>query len=464
MKRGLKWLLPIIILLIASVAQAKTASEVFEAVSPSIVVVHTFDAKGEILRLGSGVVLPGGMVATNYHVLKGADHFSVLYKRKEYSAALYYSDADRDVCTLTISGLKVPTVILGDTTSLKVGSRVYAIGAPQGLELTLSEGIISSLRPAGGGNYLQFTAPISSGSSGGGLFSEEGKLIGLTTFYMTEGQQLNFAVPVEWVVESLKRHRSELQASDTFTEWRNKAAALEKKGDWLGLIDHELRWTRAFPQDASAWYNLGLAYGKLGQTDQAINAYRQSLRISPEDADAWHNLGSAYDKLRHYSDAIKAYQQSLHIKPEDASVWSNLGIAYDKSDQTTRAIEALQRALHLNPEYDQAWWGLGTAYNKSGQFAEAIEAYKQALLINPENSDVWSNLGCSYVDSGQTAKAINAFQKALRINTGNANAWYGLGVAYRQSGQTGQVMEVYQRLKTIDPTKADQFFDEQVLP
>jgi S1-C subfamily serine protease len=102
-------------------------------------------------------------------------------------------------------GYSAPAVVIGSTKTLKVGAKVYAIGAPKGLELTLSDGIVSSLREVDGGQYIQTTAAISPGSSGGGLFDENGALVGLTTFYLAEGQNLNFAVPVEWVKELPKR-------------------------------------------------------------------------------------------------------------------------------------------------------------------------------------------------------------------------------------------------------------------
>jgi hypothetical protein len=81
-----------------------------------------------------------------------------------------------------------------------VGERVYAIGAPEGLELTLSEGLVSGLRSRGNFRVIQTTAPVSHGSSGGGLFDSQGKLVGITTFSFHEGQNLNFAIPTEWIL------------------------------------------------------------------------------------------------------------------------------------------------------------------------------------------------------------------------------------------------------------------------
>ena len=188
MKKGIQILLVVACLMCAVVVHAKTASEVFDATSASIVVIRTYDAKGKAKGLGSGVVLASDVIATNCHVLEDAVNMKVMYRKKEYTATRLHSDPDRDVCTLSVYGIKAPVVMKGNTSKLKVGARVYVIGAPEGLELTLSEGIISSLRPIAGGQYLQITAPISPGSSGGGLFDEEGRLIGLPTFFLTEGQ------------------------------------------------------------------------------------------------------------------------------------------------------------------------------------------------------------------------------------------------------------------------------------
>jgi S1-C subfamily serine protease len=96
--------------------------------------------------------------------------------------SLAYTDPERDLVQLRVSGLKAPPVEIRPSKTLQTGERVYAIGAPEGFELTLSEGLISSLRRLEGAQIIQTTAPISSGSSGGGLFDAQGRLIGITTF------------------------------------------------------------------------------------------------------------------------------------------------------------------------------------------------------------------------------------------------------------------------------------------
>ena len=80
---------------------------------------------------------------------------------------------------------------------VKIGERAVTIGTPQGLELTVAEGIVSSKRIYNQSRVIQTSAPISQGSSGGGLFDARGHLLGITTFYFKAGQNLNFAIAAE---------------------------------------------------------------------------------------------------------------------------------------------------------------------------------------------------------------------------------------------------------------------------
>ena len=209
---------------------SQDSQRVFEKVSSSIVVIKTYDAKGNGQSLGSGVVLEDGVVVTNCHVVKEASTIQVLHQETNYPATLRHTDWDRDICTLDVDGFKGYAVTRGSTIRLKVGAKVYAIGAPKGLELTLSDGLISSLRPVPGGQYLQITAPISPGSSGGGLFDDDGFLIGLPTFYLSEGQQLNFAVPVEWINELSKQNTTApKKEKKTSIGWLNRTVELRER-------------------------------------------------------------------------------------------------------------------------------------------------------------------------------------------------------------------------------------------
>jgi len=171
----------------------------FEKVSPSIFIVEGLGRGGKVIRQGSGVVVAPHAVATNRHVVEGIASIRVRHGKKTWDAIVAHVDPAHDLCQLYVPGLTAPPIPVRSSTTLRTGERVYAIGAPKGLELTLSEGLISGIREHEGVQIIQTTAPISPGSSGGGLFDIYGRLVGLTTFLIKESQNLNFAFPGELI-------------------------------------------------------------------------------------------------------------------------------------------------------------------------------------------------------------------------------------------------------------------------
>ena len=183
----------------SSLASAKTPEHIFEQVSASIVIVDVLDTKGEKIGHGSGVVVATGTVVTNCHVTDKATFLQVRWKDTVYSATLEYHHPYQDLCIVSAPDLDAPHVSLSATQNLKIGSKVFAIGAPRGLELTMSDGIVSGLRNVNGSVLIQTNAAISPGSSGGGLFNADGRLVGITTWLMRESQNLNFALSADLI-------------------------------------------------------------------------------------------------------------------------------------------------------------------------------------------------------------------------------------------------------------------------
>lgn len=190
-------------------------SEVFEKVAPSVWAVRGLDARERPFSYGSGVVIGPGRVITNCHVLAKAKAIQVRRGNVAYDAKLEHADAERDLCTLTVADFSAPAVAMVTLSEVKIGQRVYAVGNPEKLALTLSEGLISGLRAEDPQlPPIQTTAPISPGSSGGGLFDDQARLIGITTLIVVGrarvAQNLNFAVPAEWIGEVAERAKEQL--------------------------------------------------------------------------------------------------------------------------------------------------------------------------------------------------------------------------------------------------------------
>ncbi len=150
---------------------------------------------------GSAVAISEDLALTNCHVVgTGKDALRLGSGKSDIATdvELVAANFDQDRCVVKVGGLKLqPVGGVRLVSGLDVGESVYAIGNPRGLQRTISEGLISGVRDLPEGRLIQTTTPISSGSSGGGLFDNRGNLIGITALTLTESQNLNFAVPAE---------------------------------------------------------------------------------------------------------------------------------------------------------------------------------------------------------------------------------------------------------------------------
>src|SRR3989449_9719051 len=270
---------------------APSPQELFRRLSPSVFVVEALNERGSVVATGSGVAVAPSKVVTNKHVIREGVVWRVRHGSKTWPATLTHLDPDHDLCRLKAEGLKAPPVTVRASSTLAVGERVYTIGAPEGLELSLSEGLISGLREFEQVRLIQTSAAISPGSSGGGLFDNQGRLVGITTFFLKEGQNLNFALPGEWVQALATRQFSARQRTETDSpafqalQWFQLGYAAYDVGEYEKAVRAYLESIRLNPDDAVAWYNLGLTYWNLGQYDQAIGVYREAIRLKPDYAD-----------------------------------------------------------------------------------------------------------------------------------------------------------------------------------
>jgi Trypsin-like peptidase domain len=189
------------------VAHAQTAQEIAKRAFSSTVLLVMEDANGQPLSLGSGFIIREGQIASNLHVVEGATRGyakRVGQKTKYDIEGITAVDSERDLVMLKISATGVP-LSLGNSNDVQVGESVYAVGNPQGLEGTFSQGIVSSIRNVDTDKLLQITAPISPGSSGGPVLNDRGEVIGVSVATFWGGQNLNFAIPSNYLKTLLEK-------------------------------------------------------------------------------------------------------------------------------------------------------------------------------------------------------------------------------------------------------------------
>lgn len=186
----------------ADTAHAQTAQQIAKKAFGSTVLLVMEDSNGQPISLGSGFFVRDGEIASNLHVIEGAvsGYAKLVSQKKTYNIIGFTAvDPERDLVVLKISVSGSPALSLGNSDAVQVGESVYAVGNPQGLEGTFSQGIVSSIRKVGSDKLLQITAPISPGSSGGPVMNAKGEVIGVSVATFRGGQNLNFAIPVNYL-------------------------------------------------------------------------------------------------------------------------------------------------------------------------------------------------------------------------------------------------------------------------
>ena len=185
-----------------STLDKKDIATIAKEANGAVVSIVMSDKEGHPLAYGSGFLISkDGWIVTNYHVIKTGSSAMIKLPDGAFLPAdgVVASDKGRDVAIIKAHGNDFRTVTLGDSARLQVGEEVVAIGTPLALESTVSNGIVSAIRTVEekGGKFLQITAPISHGSSGGPLFNMAGEVVGITSAGIERGENLNFAIPID---------------------------------------------------------------------------------------------------------------------------------------------------------------------------------------------------------------------------------------------------------------------------
>ncbi len=191
----------------------KTIPAIAKSANGAVVSIIMSDKSGQPIAQGSGFVISkDGSIVTNYHVIRSGT--SAIVRLPDGASfpvdGVLVDDPERDLAIIKAHGQTFHTVELGDSNRVQVGDEVVAIGNPLSMESTVSDGIVSAIRDMDqeGGKFLQITAPISPGSSGGPLFNMEGQVVGITAMYLKGGENLNFAIPIDDLKHLLDSYES----------------------------------------------------------------------------------------------------------------------------------------------------------------------------------------------------------------------------------------------------------------
>ena len=454
---------------------AANLTELVKSIQPAVATVVAYDVNNNVANIGTGFfVNKYGHLITNHHVLIGK--FGAEIRTADGSTyrirTIVAENQETDLIKVSVDipPEKIRWLTVSDEVP-PVAEQVVVVGSPMGLEQSVSDGIVSSVREIPGlGTFFQMSAPISPGSSGSPVVNMKGKVVGVASFQFLQGQNLNFAVSSK-SIRNLKIKATAQSLSEwTFSSSDQKprlAAELCRKGYSLSINGQDQKALQYFklatendPGSTTAWYGLGYCYAGKNSHNEAIAAYKQAIKTNPANEMSHYHLGNYYSHIGRYDEAIASYQQVVALNPQFEAAYFNLGILLNKIGRYDEGRQAFESVIRINPQAQKAYYNIGVTYTKLGRYELAATAYQKAIDIQPEFPEAIFNLGVVYGELGNVEDEMKAYKKAIRVNPDFAPAHFAMGQAFLRQGDKAAALDEYKILKKLDDELAEMLFEK----
>lgn len=511
----------------ATAAAQHSIPDLAEMITPSIATIVTYGEDDQPLKQGSGFFVDNQHIVSSLHIFEGANRAeAILYDQSRIPlAGFVHKNVLKDqICVrVTATRINVRRFQYNVKAVPRPGETVIVVGSPFGLEHSITEGIISSIRNDDRyGQLIQITAPISPGSSGSPVLNLKGELIGVATFQFVAGQNLNFAVPFEklnnlhqLVLQSFSTVNS-LTSSDIIPsdlQFLLAAGISFINHRYDEALQHYQKGIRANPLNIEAHIGAGKCKWYLKDIKSAEAYFAQALKIEPENAlpyymvaAFYHSLGThakqvqllvskasllnlksaddyltASDELLKMGDLRKAYDYVnfvLHHSQNKILIYLRLSILYESHKLRMKKIEALEAILKIfpstNEQYialvgDYASMGLknkmriykeiGETYDQIGMSDKMKQTYEKAALDKPETADGYYTLGKMFHGLGRYREEIDCHKNAIMLDSMHFHAHYDLAMLYKELGIPNDAIEFLKRAIIIDPDDSSAFLE-----
>ena len=483
--------------------------------SPSVVFLTAVNSKGTGFKIGSGFFISddlfgsgryseatatlndmyaedgrpkvrGRYVLTNFHVIRGAVSVTVETQAGE-KAECHNVVAEDALADLAVIYVWLPESVTASHVPLadhdeEVGATVYAIGSPQGLRDTLSTGIVSAgrreVRP--GVWFIQTTAAISGGSSGGPLLDTLGNAVGVIVASRTEGQSLNFAVPVMAVRGMASRLPKPRKM------WEGACSGKQEESLFDSLDTHAFLLARS---QAAGDVNkaelsaikrfLTLSYSEDVARDTIAKSRELLQNIPPEFAFlVEYRIAQCYERLLFQrgargssaaisagevaddAEAIEALTRCLSKKAEFAAAHELMAVYLSRIGRNGEAAKYADRLVVLLPHSARAFAMRADILSAMDRTSDSIRDYEQSLDIDSTDESVWLSLGNELVGVSEHERAVACYEKAIEAGLSSVIGYFSIGNAMQKNGQYGKAIAAYRKsLASVGLAQNDPFAD-----
>jgi hypothetical protein len=368
--------------LVALTGTTLSPSEIFKKYSGRVVEVQAVNSKGAVVTTGTGFVWRGTEVLTNYHVVAQAR--SVRVKRGEdvkegrfltplttMTANRSHYSSNQDWIQLFLWAgwavdLELPPVACSNTIP-EVGESITVIGNPEGLTKSLSTGIVSGIREVRGNEWIQITAPISHGSSGSPVFDSKGRLIGLATMMVVDGQNLNFATPITEIDAGVSGKEVQPEMLPLESVWNDKEYERRKKTLASGTDEEINDFAQEFlqkysdPDDkAEVLMDVAWAYEAKGQFRDGLKWLRKKMELFGADTRDYLLTAGTLDLANDSGGMKRELREGIMFgvrkfakenPPERRETASALGEMFDRLQDRQAAAQWFDISLAPDPSW-----------------------------------------------------------------------------------------------------------------
>jgi tetratricopeptide (TPR) repeat protein len=414
--------------------QTEAPSAIFRNSRPSVVFIIGGDTTGKPTVQGSGFIVGRDKIVTNHHVVAGTSSAIVVFSDGT-SAPVTSVIADSATRDLIILGAKTgqrAALPLGDELSLQQGDPVYAIGAPAGLEFTLTDGIVSGFRNMDDRFLIQSTAAIGHGSSGGPLLNREGKVVGITSAFLSDTPGIYFSASIGDVKRLL---RSPELIIEDFSEWAknntpkpeanspgSNATAGTDDAVKIEQLIHQKKYDeakaaiQAFAErnqnEALTLLLTGELDQKTGNREAALKELQQSVEKDPSNASGQFYCAISLYYARRFDEALEHESKSNQLSPS-ASDSPFLALLYYSIRDYKQAETFARKSLEADSNDESALSVLaGLAFHGAISQGDWTSYVQQLSRIDSDNFWVHVSQGYSALNQSKTDQAVTAFAAA----------------------------------------------------
>jgi tetratricopeptide (TPR) repeat protein len=440
---------------------------------------------------GSGVIIAKQgqtyYVLTAAHVVPSADEYDVVtpdgQKHKvDFNQVKKLPNTDLAIVPFTSSQTYTP-VSIGSSSQVKTSTPCYVTGFPAvtpggntGAGYWFSDGVIEAqaTRPLRDGYALAYYNYTFSGMSGGPVFDQQGKLIGIhgaskTRFTTTQGINpdtgqkvaINLGIPIDTFLRLAPQAVPGLQlptapppinppAQPTASDLYLQGVQAGIEGNTQAALTALNQSIKAQPNYAEAYAERGSIYLDMKDYKAALDDFNQAIRLNPNQWNFYNNRAIARFNLKDLQGSIADDDRAIQLK-SNAITYYNRGHTHSRAGNEQKAIADYTQALQINPKYAGAYRNRGNVRSSLGQHKEAINDYNQALQLTPNDGLALAGRGAAKFQLEDTQGAIADYNAAIKANPKLFIAYSGRGIAYNKLGNIQAAMADYTEAIRLNP-------------